>query len=87
MSAVPRSSRRALLRRKLQCLLVGTHGLAETTLRNPYIRQGDGATDCVRDVPGHLQMSHALGIRPVRCLEIPTRPGCEPQESPLPLRA
>ena len=31
--------RRALLRRKLQCLLVGAHRLAETTLRNPDIGQ------------------------------------------------
>ena len=41
---------------------------------------GRRAPDCVRDVPGHLQMSHALGIRLVRCLQIPTRPGGEPQE-------
>ena len=69
-----------MLRRKLQCLLVGAHRLVETTLRNPDIRQGDGATDCVRDVPGLLQLRHALGIRPVRCLEIPARPGGESQE-------
>ena len=67
-------------RRKLQCLLIGAHGLAETTLRNPYISQGDGATDGVRDVPGLLQTRHAIGIRPVRCLEIPARPGGESQE-------
>ena len=34
--------RRALLRRELQSPLIGAHGLVETTLRNPYIRQGDG---------------------------------------------
>ena len=34
-SAVPRSTGVALRRRKLQCLLIGTHGLVETTLRNP----------------------------------------------------
>ena len=71
---------RALLCRKLQSLLIGTHCLAETTLRNPYIRQGDCATDCVRDVPGLLQTRHAIGIRPVRCLEIPARPGGKSQE-------
>ena len=71
---------RALLCRKLQSPLIGAHCLAQTTLRNPYISQGDGATDGVREVPGPLHQSHAVGIRPVRCLEIPTRPGCEPQE-------
>ena len=65
MSAVPRSDRLALLRRKLQCLLVGAHRLVETTLRNPDIRQGDCAADCVGDVPGPLQTRHAIGIR--RC--------------------
>ena len=80
MSAVPRRTGVALLRRKLQCPLVGAHRLVETTLRNPYIGQGDCATDGVRDVPGPLQTRHAIGIRPVRCLEIPARPGCEPQE-------
>ena len=72
--------RLALLRRKLQSPLIGTHRLAETTLRNPDIGQSDCAIDCVRDVPGHLQTSHAIGKRPVCCLEIPARPGCESQE-------
>ena len=72
--------RLALLRRKLQSPLIGTHRLAETTLRNPYISQGDCATDCVRDVPGLLHTSHAIGKHPVCCLEIPARPGCESQE-------
>src|SRR2546423_13890960 len=68
---------RTLLCRKLQSPLIGAHCLAQTTLRNPYISQGDGATDGVREVPGPLHQSHAVGIRPVRCLEIPTRPICE----------
>src|SRR6266508_6277490 len=72
--------RLALLCGKLQCLLVCTHCLGETTLRNPYISSGDCATDCVREVPGLVHPRHALGIRPVRCLEIPTRPVCESQE-------
>ena len=87
MSAVPRSTGCALLRRQLQSPLIGAHGLAETTLRNPYIRQGDGAPDYVRDVPGLLHTRHALGIRPVRCLEIPARPGCESQERRRRIRA
>ena len=70
----------ALLRRKLQSPLIGTHRLAETTLRNPYISQSDCAIDCVRDVPGQLHTSHAIGKHPVCCLEIPARPGCESQE-------
>ena len=37
-SAVP-ADRLALLRRKLQCLLIGSYCLVETTLRNPDIRQ------------------------------------------------
>src|SRR5207302_9623262 len=36
-----------LLRRKLQCLRVGAHGLTETTLRNAYIRQCDSAAESV----------------------------------------
>ena len=76
--------KRALGRCQLQCLLVGTHCLARTTLRHPYIRQGDCTIDCVRDVPRLLQTRHALGIRLVRCLEISARPGCEPQEPRCP---
>src|SRR6266545_2875933 len=76
--------RLALLRRKLQCLLVGTHCLVETTLRNPYISPGDCAPDCVRDVPGPLHMSHAIGIHAVGGLEIPARPECESQERHCP---
>ena len=76
--------RLALLRRQLQSPLIGTHRLAETTLRNPYSSQGDCAIDCVRDVPGLLQTRHAIGIRPVRCLEISARPGCESQEPRCP---
>src|SRR6266853_462920 len=71
---------RALLCCKLQSPLIGAHCLAQTTLRNPYISQGDRATDGVRDVPGPLHPRHAIGIRLMRCLEIPTRPICESQE-------
>src|SRR6266496_2368760 len=51
--------RRASLHRQLQCLLVGTHGIVEATLRDPYSSQGSCAIDCVRDVPGLLQTRHA----------------------------
>lgn len=70
--------RPALLRCKLQCLLVGAYCLAETTLRKPYIRQRDRAAEGVGDVPGALQPRHAFGIRLVRCLEVPAHPGREP---------
>src|SRR6266700_1635937 len=72
--------RLAQLQSILQSVLVGTHCLAETTLRNPYISQGDCATDGVREVPGSLHTCHAIGIRPVCCLEIPVRPEGESQE-------
>ena len=72
--------RRARRRLELQRLLVGAHGLAETTLRNPYIRQGHGATECVGVVPGPLQTGHASGIRLVRWLEIPARPRCQAEQ-------
>src|SRR5260370_28448914 len=72
--------RLALLCRELQRALVCTQSLVEATLRNPYISQGDGTTDGVRDVPGHAHVCHAIGKQPVCCLEIPARPGCEPQE-------
>ena len=48
MSAVPRSTGSALLRRKLQRPLVGAHRLAETTLRDPDVRQGDRAAERCR---------------------------------------
>ena len=44
--------RAALLRRTLQCLLVGAHRLAETTLRTAYIGQRDRAAEDIGDVPG-----------------------------------
>ena len=45
-------NRPALLRRTLQCLLVGAHRLAETTLRDPDVRQRDRAAEDIGDVPG-----------------------------------
>ena len=71
---------RALRRRELQSPLVGAHCLAETALRDPYIGQHDRATDRIGGVPGLLQARHAIGIRPVRRLEVPARPGGEPQK-------
>jgi hypothetical protein len=65
--------------RKLQSPLIGAHGFAQTTLRDPDICQGDHATDRLRDNPGPLHPRHALGIRPVGRLEIPARP-CQSQE-------
>ena len=41
----------AVLRRKLQGVLVGTQRLAETALRDPYFGQSDGAPDRIGDVP------------------------------------
>jgi len=52
-----------------------------TTLRNPNVRQGDRTTEGVGDIPCPLHTRHAIHIRPVPCLEVPTRPGREPQEA------
>ena len=87
MSAVPLSAGPAVFGRDLQCLLVGAHRLAETTLRNPDVRQSDRTTEHVGDVPSPLQTRHAIGIRPVRCLEIPACPGRESQKARRPLHA
>jgi hypothetical protein len=38
----------------------------ESTLRNAYVGQGDGAAEHVGEVAGALQTEHALGIGPVR---------------------
>src|SRR5207248_4468624 len=72
--------RRALLRHKLQCLLVGAHGLAETTLRNSYIGQCDSAAESVGVVPGPPQTGHASGIRLMCGLEISARPPCQAKQ-------
>ena len=74
------SDGRALLRPEPQRLLVGAHGLAETPLRTPYIRQRDRASEGIGDVPGQPQSRHALGIPRVPGLEVPARPGREPHE-------
>src|SRR5205823_3674984 len=58
--------RRARRRLAGQSLLVGAHGVAETTLRNPYIGQGHGATECVGVMPGPLQTRHSSGVTLVR---------------------
>ena len=57
--------RLAMLRRELQCLLVGAHRLVETTLPNPDISQEPSAADNVGDVPGPLHTLHASRIGPV----------------------
>ena len=49
-------------------------------MRHPYLSQDMCTTDYVRDVARHLQTGHAIGKGPVRCLQIPARPGCEAQE-------
>ena len=45
-------NRPALLRCTLQCLLVGAHRLAKTTLHKPDVRQRDRAAEGIGDVPG-----------------------------------
>ena len=70
--------RPARLRCPLQCLLVGAHGIPQTTLRTPDVRQRDRAAEGVGDVAGPPQARHAFGIRPVPSLEIPAPQNASP---------
>ena len=54
--------------------------LAQPTLREPDVGQGEPAPDDVREVTGLLQARHGRGIPAGRRLEIPARPGGECQE-------
>ena len=73
-----------LLARELQRLLVDTRGIAETTLRDAYICQCDGAADGSREVPAPLHIRHTLGVGSVRGLQIATRPGRQAHECRCP---
>src|SRR5689334_2783964 len=64
-----------LFARDAQCLLVNTRRIAETTLRDPYVRQCDGAANSCRQVPAALHIRHTLGVASVGRLQIATRPG------------
>ena len=77
-------NRPALLGCTLQCLLVGAHRLAEATLREPDVRQRDRAAEGIGNVPGPPQSRHAFGVRRMPCLEVPARPGREPQQARCP---
>src|SRR5947209_124285 len=70
-----------MFHRTLQRLLIRALCLAETTLRDSYVRQRYGATEYVREIPDPLYESSALGIHPIACLEISARPECQPEES------
>ena len=72
--------RGAVLCRKLQCLLVGAHGLTETTLRNAYIRQCDSAAESVGMVPGFEKARPGSSIRLMCGLEISARPPCQAKQ-------
>ena len=80
MSAAPRSDGPTLPGGERQSPLVDAQRLAETTLRDPDVGQGDRAPDHVREVTGLLQARHAGGVPAARGLEIPARPGGERQE-------
>ena len=58
--------RDAVLDRTLQSLLVNAHCLPETTLGNPEVRQGDGASHHVGNMPCLGETGHALGVPTVR---------------------
>jgi hypothetical protein len=57
------------------------HRVAEATLGDPDISQGDYAPDGVSDVPGPLQMRDGIGTGLVCRLEIPARPTGESQQA------
>ena len=80
MSAAPRSADRAVLGRKTQASLVRAQRVPETTLLDPDVSKGDGATDGVGEVAGRLQVRHGVGPCAVRCVEIPGRPVREGEE-------
>ena len=50
----------------------------QTSLRDPYIGQGNGAADHVRDEPDFVQVGHALGKHPIGSFKVTARPGCKP---------
>ena len=72
--------RTTLLRRKLQCLLVGAHGLTEATLRTAYIGQCESAAERVRPVPGVEKARAGSRIRLMCGLEISARPPCQAKQ-------
>ena len=74
-------------RRELQRLLVRAHRIAETTLRDAYICQRDGAADGSREVPAPLHIRHTLGVGAVRGLQIALGPGREAHERRRPAPA
>jgi hypothetical protein len=59
---------------QLQRPFIDPRGVAETTLRDPYIGQGQNAPHRIRDIPSFLQMSHTFGKRLVRSFKITFRP-------------
>src|SRR5579864_376815 len=71
---------RALLRRQLQCVLMGAQRLAQTTLRNPNISQRERAAESVGVVSGPPQARHPIGIRLMSRLEISARPPCQSEQ-------
>jgi hypothetical protein len=56
----------------LQSLLVNAHCLPETTLGNPEVRQGDGASHHVGNMPCLGETGHALGVPTVRGIQVLT---------------
>ena len=87
MSAVPRSTGAPCSVASCKRPLVGAHRLAETALRDPDVRQGDGAADarrrCARPAAGSPCPRRTTGAPPRDPRSSRTRaPG-----APLPLRA
>ena len=75
----PAQRGRAVLGRETQASLVREQGFPETTLLDPDVSKGDGATDGVGKVAGRLQVRHGVGPGAVRCVEITLRPMRERQ--------
>ena len=66
--------------RQVQGPLVCLDRLAKPALRDPDIREGDRGTYGVRQAARMLDARHALGIDPVRSLEVTTGPQGQAQE-------
>ena len=61
---------RRLLGRNVQSPPVGAHRLAKAALHDQDVRQGEGKTECVREVPRLLQARERFGVPAVGGVEI-----------------
>ena len=70
----PAQHRAAMLRSKLQRVLIGAHRVTEATLCNADVRECDRATEYIGHMPGLLQTRHARAVGAIAFLKVPGRP-------------